>query len=412
MSNNSGPSVHASVLQFLINHGYKETIAAFRREARQHLDLSSSEDISESQLVADLSKLQIQRYSDDLIDGDGNYFSKLTYDFDDIHYNNILAVAVNPHTHAVATSSVDKTVKVSTMLCKTDAGISQRTYRHHTAPVLSIDFHPSVPHLLLTTSMDGSAVLVDTAFEADFGEDVEKSGIHQMFKDHKKYVVRGLFSPNQGKFIATASYDRTVCIYAVDDRDNAQEDSLPNYKLIKQLGPFIGNVETICFVNETTLVIGVRDDNYLHYINLENWQTIRVNMNATGDDWVSFSPLCLSVSPDGSKLLCTTDHQSGRTILFQVGEAKQLKNYYINSTDNKFATKKHVWHPSGLYFYASGNDDNSISVVEIKTGRIVATLSGHKAMIRSLTLSNDIGLISTGFDNTLKVWSKPMELIR
>lgn len=292
------------------------------------------------------------------------------------------------------------------MLSK-DGEISTRSYRHHQAPVLSIDFHPILAHLMLTTSMDGTSVFVDTSFEADFGEDLEKSGIHQVFKDHQKYVVRGLFSPVDGKYIATASYDRTVCIYM--DNDDSSSNGLPTYQLAKQLGPFIGNVETICFANRDTLVIGVRDDNHLHYIHLPDMTQQRINMNATGDDWVSFSPICLSVSSDGGQLLCTTDHESGRTILFATGESRQIQNYYIHATDNKFATRRHVWHPSGLYFYASGGDDNCISVVETKTGRVVENLKGHEAMIRSLVLDPAIGLISAGYDHTVKIWSKPSD---
>lgn len=273
-----------------------------------------------------------------------------------------------------------------------------RTYKHHQAPVLSIDFHPTLPHLMLTTSMDGTSVLVDTSYEPDFGADLETSGIVQTFKDHNKYVIRGIFSPDDGRYMVTASYDRTVCIYLMSEQ--------PKYTLLKQLGPFIGNVETICFSNDHTLVIGVRDDNYLHYVDLENMQTRRVNMNATGDDWVSFSPICISVSPDKTHLLCTTDHASGRTILFVNGESTQVQNYYVHPTDNTFATKRHIWHPSGLYFYASGGDDNSIAVVETKSGRVVDKLPGHKAMVRSLAIDPDVGLTSAGYDHAVKIWAK------
>ncbi|KAI8636526.1 WD40-repeat-containing domain protein [Parasitella parasitica] len=403
-SSSNSPQLHAAVLQFLMNHGYMESVEAFKREARRHLDTLSSLQVTEDQLAHDLSQLQIQR-PNELQDGDGDYFSSMVSDYPNIHYTNILAIAIEPQTHALATSSIDKTVKISTMLCNGNADISQRSYRHHQASVLSIEYHPNLPNLMLTTSMDGTSVLVDTAFEPDFGQDLEKAGIHQIFRDHQKYVVHGFFSPVTGKYIATASYDRTVCIYLA--HCNTEEGGLPRYALVKQIGPFIGNVETICFASDSTLVVGVRDDNYLHYINLENMQQQRINMNATGDDWVSFSPTCISVSSDGSQLLCTTDHESGRTILFETGTSRQIQNYYIHATDNKFATKKHVWHPSGLYFYASGGDDNSISVVETKTGHTIKSLTGHEAMIRSLVLDPEIGLVSAGYDHSVKVWSKP-----
>lgn len=338
-------------------------------------------------------------------DGDDDYFNTAVAEYPDIHYYNILAATIESQTHALATSSIDKTVKISTMLSNSD--ISPRSYRHHQAPVLSIDFHPTIPHLMLTTSMDGTSVLVDTLFEADFGEDVEKSGIHQVLEKHQKYVIRGVFSPGDGRYIATASYDRTIHIYTVEGENS--ESGLPKYTLMKQLGPFVGNVETICFATSDVLVAGIRDDNYLHYIHLPDMTQTRVNMNATGDDWVSFSPICISVSADGTQLLCTTDHESGRTILFATGTARQIQNYYIHPTDNKFATRRHVWHPSGLYFYASGGDDNSISVVETKSGRVVSQLKGHQAMIRSLQLDPNVGLVSAGYDHNIKIWAKPTD---
>ena len=363
--------------------------------------------IVSKRVIYHLKVLRPSYRPNELLDGDNNYFTTVVAEFPDIHYSNILAVAVEPQTHALATSSIDKTVKISTVLSN-DGSITQRSYRHHQAPVLSIDFHPLLPNLLLTTSMDGSSVLVDTSFEADFGEDLEKSGIHQVFKDHQKYVVRGLFSPVDGKYIATASYDRSICIY-IQQETMHDGSNLPEYKLLKKVGPFIGNVETICFARPDLLVAGIRDDNYLHYIHLPDLHQERVNMNATGDDWVSFSPIHISVSLDGSQLLCTTDHESGRTILFASGTPRQIQNYYVHATDNKFATKRHVWHPSGLYFYASGGDDNTISVIETKTGNVVTNLVGHGAMIRALELDSDIGLITGGYDHTVKIWAKPIE---
>lgn len=61
MSSSSNPQIHASVLQFLTNHGYMESVEAFKREARHHLDTLTSHQVYEDQLANDLSQLQIQR---------------------------------------------------------------------------------------------------------------------------------------------------------------------------------------------------------------------------------------------------------------------------------------------------------------------------------------------------------------
>lgn len=300
----------------------------------------------------------------------------------------------------VATSSTDKSVKLTNLKNRN----IERTYRHHQAPVLSIDFHPTMPHLMLTTSMDGTSVLVDTRVHAD-GSGDPTAGVHQRFKDHQKYVVRGVFSKD-GQYIATASYDHSVCIYA---QQRGEEE---RYELVRKLDNFIGNVETICFLSEHTLVAGVTGDNYLHYIDIDNdFARERYNMNANADDWVSFSPLWISPSPDGKYLLCSTSHQSGRTILFEIHGSRQIQNYYDAPSDNQFVTRRHCWHPSGRYFYASGGDDNCIRVIETKTGRVAARLTGHDAMIRTMTLDPQIGLVTGGYDHLVNVWSKPIQSI-
>lgn len=58
----SSPQVHASILQFLTNHGYMESAEAFKREARRHLDVLPMSQVSDEQLASDMSQLQIQRY--------------------------------------------------------------------------------------------------------------------------------------------------------------------------------------------------------------------------------------------------------------------------------------------------------------------------------------------------------------
>ncbi|CAO3614122.1 unnamed protein product [Cunninghamella blakesleeana] len=302
---------------------------------------------------------------------------------------------------------------------------------------------------MLTTSMDGSAIIVDTSLDSSSVEhdhDNKRVGIVQEFKNHQKYVVRGLFSPKDGNYFVTASYDKTICIY--ENKNNQQHSSnndIPQYELIGKMGPFIGNVETICFMpiedeneddhnsdndnnnnnnnKDVILVAGIQNDNYLHFISMGNqdqkspFELRKLNLNANGDDWVSFSPAWLSFYPSLSitstnpLLLITTDHSSGRMILLDSVTGRQIQNYYINPTDNKFVTKKHVFHPSGKYFYIIGGDDhdeeiNTIKIIETKTGSVEATLDGHDAMIRSICLHSDIGLITAGFDHKLILWSK------
>ncbi|ORY93644.1 WD40-repeat-containing domain protein [Syncephalastrum racemosum] len=284
-----------------------------------------------------------------------------------------------------------------------------QVFRHHAAPVLSLDFHPLLPHLLLTSSMDGTCAIVDTAKSVQDQNDGHDPDAYvvQRFRDHTKYVVRALFS-SDGTYLATASYDATLCVYQVQipEQDPDQGHQQVRYHRILHLGPFLGNVETICFAGPDILVAGVTNDNYLHYIHLPDGRDERVNMNANNDDWVSFSPQWISCSPDGRYLLCTTNHSSGRIILFSIRQSTQVQNYYYAPSDSQFTMRRHVWHPSGLYFYASGSEDNMIGIIETKTGQVAAKLDGHTAMVRTMTIDPTVGLVSGGYDQRVNIWSK------
>ncbi|KAL0083729.1 WD40-repeat-containing domain protein [Phycomyces blakesleeanus] len=412
---------HTTVLRFLIHNGYRSTAETFKREAASFLDYTNSTQpsINEEQLTQDLARLTVGR-TPELEEGDENYFNTPCFSFDSIHHDNILAAIIVPDdSGTLISSSTNKTVVVSPniLLGNKDLSIPPRSYKHHTAPVLSIDTHPLYPNVMLTTSMDGTIALVNTSEPLDV-LDPESSGLLQQFKDHTKYVVRGIFSPEHGKYIATASYDKYVCIYDSDPDSadqvriatttNASNGSLPKYTLIKKLGPFVGNVETICFLEPDVLVVGVRDDNYLHYIHLPDFSREKYNMNANGDNWVSFSPAWISASPDRRFLLCSTDHESGRIILFGAHQSRQVQNYYDSPSDNKFTTRRHAWHSSGKYFYTVGGDDNNVRVVETKTGIVAEALKSHKKMIKSISVVPKQGVVTAGFDHLVNVWSTPL----
>ncbi|KAI8330766.1 WD40-repeat-containing domain protein [Chlamydoabsidia padenii] len=398
MTQPSIADAHSQVARFLEHHGYTSTLEMFRREAGSLIPDNSDT------LAAHLGNLQLDSPQSKLEGGDFDFYTTLIDRHSDLHQTNILAVS--RHHDLVATSGTDKTVKLHQITTQPPTLV--HTFRHHQAPVLSIDFHPLYPHLLLTTSMDGTTVLVDTTATTT-------DNVIQRFKDHQRYVVRGLFSPHTGRYFATTSYDQTLCIY-----ENHGDDI--QYELVAKRGPFVGKVETVCFHPDgNSLIVGVQNDNYLHQIPLgnNNSQDKKINLNANGDDWVSFSPTWLSFHPSyPSLLMVSTDHASGRLILLDVENGHQVQNYHIApASDTDYTTRRHVFHPSGRYFYVIGGDaHHTVKVVETKTGHLEATLDGgHSAMIRAITIG-DGALLTVGFDHTMAIWSvasaKDDDLIR
>ena len=144
---------------------------------------------------------------------------------------------------------------------------------------------------------------------------------------------------------------------------------------------------------DTELIIAVREDHQLHYIDLESLTERVYNMNALGDDHVSFSALDLALSADKQHVLVATD--KSRLILFQRGSPIQVRNYY-GMASNRLGQCRVAWNHSDAYIYAvcippidsihanlQTSDDNKIYVFDATTEEVVHTLEGHKNTIVS-----------------------------
>ncbi|KAJ1566464.1 hypothetical protein HK096_001361, partial [Nowakowskiella sp. JEL0078] len=266
----------------------------------------------------------------------------------------------------------DKSIRITAA----ESGKVLSIISEHNGAVLDLDVHPIFDHILLSASMDGSHQLLN----------LETGSPIQIFKDHSKYVTRGRFSPNTGTWLLTASYDRTVNIYHTIE----SQAETPSYEKVKQL-TFSGAVESFCFLTNPGYndfaVVGVRGDNYLHYIELDEKHVFlhtTYNMNSTGDDWVSFNPMFLASSPNGQFVLCFTDSSAGRLILFKAHSSIQVRNFWGVLIDG-FSQPKCCWDTSGNYIYVSG-DDYVISVFEVESTQVVAKLEGHQGVIRDLKM--------------------------
>ena len=69
---------------------------------------------------------------------------------------------------------------------------------------------------------------------------------------------------------------------------------------------FVSRVLQCCVFtrNGVTLIVGVRGDCNLHYINVHTLQAQKVNMNSMGDAHVSFTCMDLALSHDEQVICC------------------------------------------------------------------------------------------------------------
>lgn len=64
-----------------------------------------------------------------------------------------------------------------------------------------------------------------------------------------------------------------------------------------------------------------------------------------------------------------------------------------------------AFSPDGQRF-ASGSEDQTIRIWDIKTGKFFSTLEGHSSSVRSVTFSDDGKLLaSSSEDGTVKIWN-------
>jgi len=177
-------------------------------------------------------------------------------------------------------------------------------------------------------------------------------------------------------------------------------DSLKEAQEIKQM-VFSGCVEAIEFTKDGKyLVVSVREDPCLHYINLTTWEVFLANTNAIGDNHVSFAILELKSSPDGKYLLALTDNS--RAILFQQGTPIQVRNFYGFENDG-YSQPRTAFDNSGLIYFTS--QDNCIYVFDPNNGQQVDKFVAHGSLVRDIDyLPSENILVTSSYDKTIKVW--------
>eukprot|EP00282_Hemiselmis_andersenii_P030509 CAMPEP_0169467070 /NCGR_PEP_ID=MMETSP1042-20121227/22125_1 /TAXON_ID=464988 /ORGANISM="Hemiselmis andersenii, Strain CCMP1180" /LENGTH=366 /DNA_ID=CAMNT_0009580205 /DNA_START=42 /DNA_END=1137 /DNA_ORIENTATION=- len=239
-----------------------------------------------------------------------------------LHSGNLIACRFNSDNTLIATGSADRTVKVSDAQTRAE----KLTVSSHAAPILSVAWSPTDPHILVSSDMNGSVLVTDAHSGAQLGQ----------FKDHHKYAHRAAWSPN-GRSFATCGHDRKVSVYT-------REEGGEGFVLARQR-EMVTLPEAICFLDDgVTLVVSCRDDNYFHYLDTGDGTEMKVNMNALGDDHVSFTVLDMVLSPNGKMLLASTDRS--RLILFVVGTCHQLRNYY-GAVNDQLVPNKGLLSPLG-----------------------------------------------------------------
>jgi len=324
-----------------------------------------------------------RKFADKLLErGDNDYITRCSDSLDALHSANVLAVAFTCDTDKsiIATGSTDKTIKIIDYATKQVLHV----INDHEAAIIALDWNPKHKNILLSGSMDKSHCVIDA----------EKGTTLQRFSDHGKYVVAVKWAYD-GLTFATASHDHTAAIYRAAAIDAP-------FTLVERL-QFNGNVEALVVTKSDTMIFAVRDDNYLHFLDLKTMQKTNFNMNSTLDDHVSFTAMDISVSPDEEFILVTTDRD--RSILYKLGNSTPVRNFW-GATNDTYSHPRGCFHPSGKYVYST-SQDNRVYCWEVSNQTIVTKLEGHKATVRDLKPHPTKNMLATSsFDKTVKLWTQ------
>ncbi|KAK9832909.1 hypothetical protein WJX74_001562 [Apatococcus lobatus] len=392
------------VQQFLREQGYESALNAVEKESKSkymEAKLSRGSMLLEmvyTHIEAELSKEEdpeaaankaLAAEEERLLQGGRNdYPAALACTIRDLHPANIISVTCWPDRPQVVTGSGDSVVRLITH----GGDVVWQTKKVSMGGVLCLALSPPAPSTtrppqLLVGWMDGTVALLNAAT----GE------LQHAARPHRKYAIR-LRWTRDGSHFLSASWDGSLALHHCSEGGGAAfstPTTLP-------YATAVHDVEVL--PDGHTAVASVRDSNYLRLISLpELTETDRVNMNAKGDDHVSFSATALEVSPCQQYLLVCTD--GPRLLMLSIQGWRQVRNFYGLAVE-KFHQPSAAWHSSGHYILAAAAA-GWVYIFHVGSAKLVHKFKAHESNTRGLSYDPQLNTLATcSFDKTVKIYAQ------
>ncbi|GBG24827.1 Nuclear distribution protein PAC1-1 [Hondaea fermentalgiana] len=338
------------------------------------------------------------------------------------------------------------------LFCATDPATGRQAFGPFrcTAPVVGIKFRPKTTMTTTTTTtknceqpealvicMDGKVNLLRT--KASLADLVSQEGAStlsetgmelvpgsEIIKGHTKMATALAWSED-GAWFASAGRDHTVHVYQVgsqvgDDANAGASDRPIQHARTLQCADCPDALAFVECLGSLCLVVAVRGDYRLQYLCVERREdsatlpvgsVLKVNMNAKGDDFVSFSVLDMACAPGGLPILAVATDKS-RIILFKAGSTQQFRNLY-GHTCSEFSRSRIAWDPTGRYVVSNSETPVGIVVWDVATGEKVQELQGHAQSIRDVAvLDEDCApfaghVLTCSFDRSVQLFPPALE---
>ncbi|MDX2941084.1 hypothetical protein [Streptomyces caniscabiei] len=213
---------------------------------------------------------------------------------------------------------------------------------------------------------------------------------------HGGAVYLTSFSPD-GKYLATASYDRSVRLWDVADPSRPKA-------LGKPLTGHTSWVSSAVFAPDGRTLASAGDDGTIRIWDVRDPRAPRaLGAPLTGHDGTIF---LIAFSPDGKTLASVGEDQTVR--LWDVSDPAHATELGAPLTGHSAPVRAVAFGPDGKTL-ATGGDDNTIRLWDVADPRapraVGPVLKGHTSLVHSLAFSPDGRTLAGGSsDNTVRLW--------
>jgi WD40 repeat protein len=248
--------------------------------------------------------------------------------------------------------------------------------------VQSIDFVGAVH--CTAVSPDGSLLAVGGGLPARSGQvviyDTKTWTTAATLPDHGDVVYDAAFSPD-GKWLATASFDKTVKVWTTADG-----------KPVETLRGHSDFVYSVAFTPDGKRLLSSSKDRSIKVFSTENWQSERT-LTGHNEDVLS-----LAVSADSYNAV-------------SAGKEPQLRWWIIENGQNNRVMTGHSGTVSELAFsrdgkrIASVGQDKTVRIWDGADGKAIRSITGATEWLYSVALSPDARFVAAGsWDGLVRIW--------
>lgn len=278
------------------------------------------------------------------------------------HAGRLRALALTPDGVTLASGGDDGQVKLWTT-----TGLEPlQTLHAHTSFVRSLAFHP-YHRQLASGSENGTVKLWDVA------------------RAHAAPIFTGRYSISKLAFhpagsLLTGAADRYIYLWDVDSG-----------RLKGSFTEHTSRIRDLTFVGDTTILASGGEDQTIRLWDMETGKCTQELQGYNG--WIRR----LACSPDGQSL-CSTTYSKG-VVLRDLESGREVRSYQANRDVEAAA-----FSPDGNTL-AAGDDDGTVYLWEVHSGRCRRILQGHADRVRAVAFHPQRPLLaSSSADAAIKLW--------